>query len=293
MRLTDGDYWIDDYGSWNHVALGQLCPFLASPGMRHGQRKDVAFRHLGMVRVTSLPGTVTVQWDIAEACDESLNAACAFLWDMSDITQATLRYYFGGWTHETFGSVRDALARLEELRRYRDIAPFPDTRIKPLDQEAMERAVTPIIRRTRQLVAKNQHRFDAVLCNRLAEEQLMDQIVLFQEEDGGEWLSYRYLGQSSLFSQVFGTGALKDHIGRHCAVDPSRNRHGYSVSRAYPKVMASGKEQIEQVLAPIRQAGDDGVWVSYQRLLAPCSAHDGRRLLLVMADPTQESLIAA
>ena len=125
------------------------------------------------------------------------------------------------------------------------------------------------------------------------EEKLIDQIVLFQEEDGGDWLSYRYLGQRSLFSQVFGVGVLKDHIGRHCSIDPSKNRNGYSVSRAYPQVMASGQEQIEQVFAPIRQADDDGVWVIYQRLLAPCSARDGRRLLLVLADPTEVSLIAA
>lgn len=118
-------------------------------------------------------------------------------------------------------------------------------------------------------------------------------MLLFREEDGGSWLSFRYIGHRSLFSQVFGTEVSKSLIGRHSSIDPATNRPGCYVSRAYPKVLASWKEQVDQVLAPIKQSNDDGIWVSYQRLLVPCSTRNGHRLLLVVADPTQESLIAA
>ena len=74
MQLADGDYWIDDYGSWNHVAFGQLCPVFDNPGAQNSQRMNIAFRHLGMVRVSKRSGTVTVQWDVAEACEESSSA---------------------------------------------------------------------------------------------------------------------------------------------------------------------------------------------------------------------------
>ncbi len=293
MELADGDYWIDDYGSWNHVALGDLCPFFANPGLRNSERMDLAFRRLGMVRVSKRPGTVTVQWDIAEACDESLDSACAFLWDVQGITRTKLRFFFGGWTHETFDGIRDACMRFEGLRRYRHIAPFLGTRIKPIGEDAVETTATQAVRRTRELLAKNGRVLDDGLLTRLAELKLTDRILLFQEEDAGSWLSFRYIGQRSLFSRVFGSDVSTNLIGQHSSIDPATNQPGCTVSRAYPQVLAVWKEQVDQVLVPIKQSNDDRIWVSYQRILFPCSARDGRRLLLVLADPTEESLIAA
>ena len=293
MRLADGDYWVDDYGAWNHVPPGQLCPFFPNPAVRIRNAIDLAFRRLGMVRVSKRSGTVTVQWDIAEACDESLNSACAFLWDVRGILRIKLRFYFGGWTQEIFGSVRDALIRLEVLRSYRHIAPFPSVRITPIGQEAIENTATPAIRRMRDLVAKSGRLFDGDFSTRLAAENFTDRILLFREEDGGSRLSYRYIGQRSLFTQVLGPEVSKRLIGQHIFIAPATSQRGCSYSRAYPQVLASGMEQIDQVLAPIKQNDDDGIWLSYQRILVPCSARSGRRLLLVVTDPTEESLIAA
>ena len=293
MRIADGDYWVDDCGAWNHVALGELCPMFSNPDHRNRQRLDLAFRHLGMVRVSKRPGTVAVQWDIAEACDESLNSACAFLWDLPGVMRTKLRYYFGGWTYEIFDNVRDALVRLEVLRSYRHVTPFPAVRTMPIGREGVGTAATAPIRRARDLLANNDGRFDSELCNSLTEENLMDRILLFKEEDGGSWLSYRYIGQRSLFSRVFGTEVSKDLIGKHYALDPSTNRQTCSLSRTYPHVLAKGQEHIDQVFAPISYNSEDGYWVSYQRILIPCSGPNGRRLLLLLADTTEESLIAA
>ena len=293
MQLADGDYWIDDFGAWNHIAFGQLCPFFATPGLHNAQRMDLAFRRLGMVRISKLPGTVTVQWDIAEACDESLNSASAFLWDLRGVERTKLRFYFGGWTREIFSSIRAAFIRFEELRRYRNVDPFPGVRIRPIGEEAVEKAATPAIQRAQEILAKNGNRFNDDLCARLADENLLDRILLFQEEDGGSSLSYRYIGQRSLFAQDFGTEVSKNIIGKHFSFDPSTNRMTRPLSRTYPKVLASGINQVAQVFAPIAHNNDEPVWVSYQRIVAPCSARDGRRLLLVLTDRTEESVIAA
>ncbi len=293
MRLDEGDYWIDDYGTWNHVASGQLCPFFAAPGLRNAQRMDLAFRRLGMVRVSKRRETVTVQWDISAACDESLDSACDFLWSSPGEGPTKLRFYCGGWAHEILDSVRKALVRLEVLRSYRNVTPFPGARIKPIDEAATEKDATATIQRTQRLLAESGGVLDGDLWKRFAEKNLSDRLLLFQEEDGGSWLSFRYIGQRSLFSQVFGPKVSKSIIGRHSTIDPATSRPGCYVSRTYPKVLASGVEQIDQVLAPIKPNNDDGIWVSYQRLLVPCSTRKGRRLLLVVADPTQESLIPA
>ena len=293
MRLADGDYWIDDYGVWNHVAFGQLCPFFSSPVGRSSQALDLAFRHLGMVRVCKREGTVTIQWDIAEACDESLTSASAFLWDLPDVKQAKLRFYYGGWTHEIFDSIRDALVRLEILRGYSNVTPFPGVRTRQIGVETRERAATQVIKRTRQLLARNGNRLDATLWNGLARENLMGRLLLFQEEDDGAWLSYRFIGRNSLFAQVFGTSVLDDLVGKHCAVDPSENQVGYSASRSYTEVVANDSEQLDQVFMPVKRDDDDGVWVSYQRMLTTCKDSEGRRMLLLLTDHTQESLIAA
>ncbi len=293
MDLADGDYWIDDYGAWNHVALGDPCPFFTHPGLRNSERMDLAFRHLGMVRVSKRRGTVTVQWDIAEACDESLDSACAFLWEMPGVGQMELRFYFGGWTYEIFNSVRDALIRLEILRSYRNVTPYPRARTIPLGKEADSTCATAVVGRARYLLSRNGGRFDSDLCNRLAEEKLMERILLFREEDGGSWLSYRYIGQRSLFSQVFGTEISDDLIGKHYAFDPATNQRTCTLSRTYPHVLSEWSEHIDQVFAPIRYNNEEGYWVSYQRILIPCSGRDGRRMLLLLADTNQESLIAA
>ena len=204
MKLADGDYWIDDYGAWNHVALGQVCPFFSNPVVRSRQALDLTFRRLGMVRVRKHQQTVTIQWDIAEACDESLNSACAFLWDTRGIQRIELRFYYGGWTQEIFDGVRKALVRLEILRSYRHVIPFPGVRMMPIGGEAIGTAATATIQRTRRLLAENRSRLDNDLWASLSAENLTDRILVFQEEDGGSWLSFRYIGRCSLFSQVFG-----------------------------------------------------------------------------------------
>ena len=287
MKLADGHYWIDDYGAWNHVALGDFCPFFANPGLRTGERTDLAFRRLGMVRVSKRRGVVTVQWD------ESLDSACAFLWNAPGAGLTKLRFYCGGWAHEVYDSVRSALVRMEVLRSYRNVTPFPGVRIRSLDDEAMEKGTTATIERARRLFAEKRALLGSDLWSRLAKENLVDRVLLFQEEDDGSRLSYRYIGPRSLFSQIFGTEVSKNLIGRHCSVDPATKRRGCSYSRAYPQVLASGHKQIDQVLAPIKRSDDDGIWVSYQRILVPCSASNGRKVLLVLTDPTEEKLIAA
>lgn len=293
MRLDDGDYWIDDYGAWNYVAFGQLCPFSSDPITRNRLGRDFAFRHLGMVRISKRPWSVAVQWDIAKACEESLSSARALLRDLSGVERAKLRFYFGGWTHEMFENVCEAFARLEKLRSYRNITPFPEVRIKPIGETEGEKTATPLIRHAQKVLAKHGRQLDADLCKGLAEANLLDRILLFQEEDQGSWFSYRYIGGQSLFSKIFGREASEQLIGKHCAIDPSRNGCGHSICRHYPRVLANGAEQIEQVFAPIKQDNDDGVWVSYQRIIIPCSTPDGRRLLMVLTDHTEESLIAA
>ncbi len=293
MKLEDGDYWVDDCGSWNHVELGQLCPFSHDPVVRDRFGLDFAFRRLGMVRVCKRPRTVTVQWDITEVNDESLSSAASCLWDLQGVERAKLRYYFGGWAYEIFCSVREACLRLEALQSYRKVILFPGIRIRSLGETTETTEATPLIRRARTILAANEARIDAGLWNRFAEEGLSGRVLLFQEEGDGAWLSYRYIGRTSLFAQVFGTSVLGELVGQHCAVDPSHNRVGQDASRDYLDVIANRAERVDQVLMPVQQNDDDGMWVSYQRMLTACRDRSGRNLLLLLTDYTQERLIAA
>ena len=293
MKLDDGDYWVDDCGSWNHVELGQLCPFSHDPVVRDRLGLDFAFRRLGMVRVSKRPGTVTVQWDIKEVNEDSLASTASCLWDLHGVERAKLRYYFGAWTYEVFCSVRDAYARLEALQSYRTVTLFPGIRIRNLGETTETNEVTPLIRHARRLLADNKDCIDPNLWNRFAEEGLSGRVLLFQEEGDGAWLSYRYIGRTSLFAQVFGTAVLGELVGQHCAVDPAKNRVGHIASRDYIDVVSNRGERVDQVFMPVQQEDDDGIWVSYQRMLTACRDRSGHNLLLLLTDYTQERLIAA
>ncbi len=293
MRLDDGDYWIDDYGSWNQVEFGQLCPFSPDPVVRDRQGLDFAFRRLGMVRVSKRHSTITVQWDIAKVSRESLASASSLLWDLAGVRRTKLRYYFGGWTYEIFDSLKAACERLDALWAYRTVIPFPGVRTLQLGQSTRMGTATPIIENTRRLLSKNKRRIDSHLWSTFADRNLSGRILLFKEEDDGSWLSYHFIGRNSLFAQVFGTGVLGNLVGQHCAVDPSENRIGYSASRSYTQILASAGEHVDQVFMPIKHDDDDGIWVSYQRMITACKDRRGRNMLLVLADYTEESLIAA
>lgn len=293
MKLDDGDYWVDDCGSWNHVELGQLCPFSHDPVVRDRLGLDFAFRRLGMVRVSKRPGTLTVQWDIKEVNEDSLASAASCLWDLHGVERAKLRYYFGAWTYEVFCSVRDAYVRLEALQSYRTVTLFPGIRIRNLGETTETNEVTPLIRHARRLLADNKDCIDPNLWNRFAEEGLSGRVLLFQEEGDGSWLSYRYIGRTSLFAQVFGTAVLGELVGQHCAVDPAKNRVGHIASRDYIDVVSNRGERVDQVFMPVQQEDDDGIWVSYQRMLTACRDRSGHNLLLLLTDYTQERLIAA
>ena len=293
MKLDDGDYWVDDCGCWNHVELGQLCPFSSDPVVRDRLGLDFAFRRLGMVRISKRPGTVTVQWDIAEVNEDSLASAASCLWDLQGVERAKLRYYFGGWTYEVYLNIRDACIRLEALQSYRKVTLFPGIRIRNLGEATETEEATPLIRRARALLAANNDCIDAGLWNRFADEGVSGRVLLFQEECDGAWLSYRYIGRTSLFAQVFGTAILSKLVGEHCAVDPAKNRVGHIASRDYTDIIANCGERVDQVFMPIQQDDDDGIWVSYQRMLTACRDRSGHNLLLLLTDYTQERLIAA
>ena len=293
MKLDDGDYWVDDCGSWNHVELGQLCPFSQDPVVRDRLGLHFAFRRLGMVRVSKRPGTVTVQWDIKDVNEDSLASTASCLWDLRGIERAKLRYYFGGWAYEVFCSVRDACTHLEALQSYRTVSLFPGIRIRNLGEATETDEATPLIRHARRLLADNKECIDPSLWNRFTDEGLSGRVLLFQEEADGAWLSYRYIGRTSLFAQVFGTAVLGELVGQHCAVDPAKNQVGHTASRDYIDIVSNRGERVDQVFMPVQQEDDDGIWVSYQRMLTACRDRNGRNLLLLLTDYTQERLIAA
>lgn len=272
---TLGRWWTDDAGRYiRHGCVGRD---------RAARRR--AFCYLGMAEIVAARQEVTVRWSVRDTAAPAIMSAAHFLTTRAPGCLISLEYEWGAWNREVFTSRAAALARIATIGRYRHTRPFTGTKQVQRDLSAvvggsglLSAAFTAWERTRRAFSPGGLDGFGALAAYALA----------FRETRQGPQFAFAHIGAAAGAVQVFGTAWARTALGRRCDRSQPDFEYDERVCATYRQVSDSAEPVYDHILAVIRRAGDDAIWVPYRRLVLPMRDRLGAPIVVSVCDVTQD-----
>lgn len=279
-----GTWWIDDIGRWHLLDPTSPRAPERSQIPDNALCNDLMYRFYGMLRVENDKRNVRLSWDVTHVCTRAMEVACDFLKRLR--APVTLRFFFGGWTEESYRDAAEAEARLRWTRAYAGVSPILRTAVRnrPLSEIRGRHDPFGLLLHSFQvsggLLTPDLH-------NYLDRQRLTDELVLFETSSESGDLLFKHIGSASVLALLYGQDWSADAIGRRYDATPCTSDATRVLSGSYMSVIDSGTPRYDHVRALVEQESQEGCWVPYQRLLYPYRLPDQRKGILLFSRLTQ------
>lgn len=184
-------------------------------------------------------------------------------------------FYKDGWVEEYFAAPAQALARIEQIMRYRGLPMLRRTLVRP-------RPIDQLIGDLRLALQawcadKSRHAF--------SEGGFFERSVVFEQDASG--LRFGHIGKISSARRFFGERWSEQVIGLGLSQFADNADYDKGVASAYPAALASGQPRHDQVMASVVR-GSALEWTAYDRLILPF--RDALVTLVRLRPPSETAL---
>jgi len=273
--MQTGSWYVDDSGS----------PHAANEVDQ--SMNDFLLRYLGQLQLTVSEQGIQIIWHVETVSEDAVRRLIDCLFHLPSITPVHLKCYFHGWASERSSSPRSAARRLDDLLSLRglDIA---GSAFKT------SRCVSDIPRAAKsisdgyELWHRTSGDFRKADASVLA--SLLPRVLIFSPSREDGTLVFSHIGTRSTAARVHGFRWASSALNKKSDETlPDNERYDKHVSSTYQAVHLSKKPAYDHVRALIHFDSDrDSIWVPFQRLVSPCTLHNGREAVMSLVIPTQD-----
>lgn len=281
-------WYVADDGTWQPIAdvandYPNINPFSMAP-----TDVNIAFRHLGLVKVSLSDLDIGVTWDLADANLKALESVISYLFECKHKKSVKLQFFHAGWCWEHYPSPQSAMRRVIQLQALRGEDPeagifMREHSLSELSTQTSQYK-TPILNKGIELWHHHSGKldFDDISVRR----HVLPYVQLLSLDNDGVY-RFEHIGTETLIAKLFGevwrrsvikTAALRSHADQEFED---------AVSHPYDQVLLNGQPYHDHVRALLVRSHTDPLWISYRRLVVPYKASDGRHMLALYVAPDQ------
>jgi len=269
-----GNWWLDE--------KGDIHPW--SPTDK--PYSNVYFRGFGLIKICVQPGTVAVFWSTKYVEDQSLSSVLDGLAGCDEAIKIQLNYFYHGWVNENCASPPAAIGRIIQIQQNKHVEILHPTMVRTCDIGEIKRA-TPLIKRAYQIWEHTDGQF-----SNIAERDISDylsHVLIFKPDRREEHLIYSWVGLKTMSAKYYGHKWVRDSIGRFSdkSFGVESQVHADQVSVGIARTIKTGEPLLQHFRALMKIDGRPPLWVSYERLLARHTLHDGRMAVVNTVSETQ------
>jgi len=281
QRFLKSEWWVDETGAWR--------PWLSSPGAVSGGAfpdtgigAHFAFSRYGLLRVRRCASQVAVRFDLRGAEDNGIESVRRFLDRECRDCEIDLGFYFDAWNFERYSSSSNALARLDEVRGFRDITLAEKITAKQLPPDRIANCGS-LLRWIAERISGSHKDIDLKSI-----AHVLDYLVIYHwDEVSSQWVTL-HAGKNSGCAWVYGQAWVQDAAGRPYRMDEPGRTYSKRVMHPYAKVLETGEPWLGHIRAVMERPGKTPLWVPYERFLFRVFDTSGRPLLACLSNITQD-----
>lgn len=276
-------WYVSDDGQWQPIAdvandFPNINPFSQAP-----KDMEIAFRHLGMVKVSSSQFHIAITWDLVHADLKALESVIAYLFNISDHRKVRLNFFHAGWCHETFQHAAEAMRRIIQLQAFRSRDPQLGIFMRRHSpEEAKERS--PMMAHYINHWERERSQFDP--SQRRVRSFLLPCVQLMTHDRTGNYV-FRHIGSNTMVAQMFGESWRRDVLGTAINQSHADSEFEDSVCTAYEESLETQAPYHDHIRALVIRKHADPIWISYQRLILPYRGPAGQPFVGVVVVPDQ------
>lgn len=281
-------WYVSDDGQWQPIAdvandFPNINPFSQAP-----KDVEIAFRHLGMVKVSLSERDIRIVWDLVHANLKALESVISFLFDVRLKRTVHLQFCHAGWCAESFPDSAAAMRRVIQLQALRGTKPEASIFMREhgLDELTSEsvKDKTPLLSKGMDIwqSAIGKLDFDDINIRR----HVLPHVQLLSLDDDGVY-QFKHIGTETLIAKLFGEVWRRSVIDTAALRSHADEEFEDAVSHPYNHVMQKDKPYHDHVRALLVRRHADPLWISYRRLILPFETPDGRNMLALYVAPDQ------
>ena len=278
LPFDSGQWWVDDRGDFN-LADGLDCSF-----------DTVFMRHLGQVKLIVEPNKIEIIWDSEFVVNEALDSVIEGLSMCGRELPVVLTFYFHGWSHGPVLSSSQAIAKINQVQKIRDVDLLYSTRIedKPVSESLN---ASSAIKTGFQSWRQSGGRFDKYSNDMLAE--VLPSALIYRPDNKHQDIVFSWIGNQSFSMQMYGQEWGRGALGQPFDL-PLGTEDGNYVDRtsvAYEEVWETGEPRYQYIRTLFYTDGHDPEWLYYRRLLTRSILHDGTPALVCLSEAVRSEPI--
>lgn len=281
-------WYIDDNSGWQPIVdVANDFPNV-NPFSNSTKDIEIAFRHLGLVKVSTSGRQIVITWDLEHAHLKALESAISYLFGVKEPIKVLLRFCHAGWCEETYSTPQASMRRIIQLQALRGKPPEAGIFMRRHDVGELTvqqpTVKSPLLNKGISLWETSSRSLEINDIN--TRRHILPNVQLLSL-DKNDIYRFHHIGSETLISQLFGEVWRRNVIGSAALRSHADTEFEDAVSQPYNSVLESGEPYYDHVRALLVRSHCDPLWISYRRLILPYRTADGRDLLGVYVAPAQ------